>query len=103
MTKKSWAKIMIRKSLAIKGWASGSLATTPGAIIGAIKLAKMMISMENRMKTKTPKVIIVEENVQALSNLSRDKNFENIGIKAKAMVPKIKTSKIASGTIEAAM
>ena len=65
--------------------------------------AKIIIRIVSTAKIKSPIEIMVDESCQAFSSLSRDKYWENIGMKASAIVPKIKTSKIASGKIEAAI
>ena len=84
-------------------WVEGSLATKPGAIRGAIWLAKTITRRLKTVKITKLKEIMEEVSSQAFSSLSLAICSEKTGIKARAMAPKIKTSKIASGRTEAAM
>src|SRR3990167_8401136 len=69
----------------------------------AIGEAKIIIIIVKIANITSEIVIIVEDSFQACSSLSRDRYWEKMGINANAMVPKIKTSKIASGKIDTAI
>ena len=89
--------ISLIESLAIWLWVVGSLAITPGAISGAMESAKMSIMAVATKNITIPRLIILLESSQALSNLSWERYWEKTGIKASAIVPNMKTSKMASG------
>ena len=91
IAKNIWAKIIILKSRAMRTLVVGSRATRPGAIRGAIKSASAMMIIVKTMKMRRPMVIICDESSQARSSLSRERYCEKTGMKAKAIVPKIKT------------
>lgn len=87
---------IICRSLAITFADSGNFETKPGANIGVRAWPKSKKTIAITRKSANPIVIIVEASIHAFSILSRAKYLEKTGINARAILPKIKTSKIES-------